>query len=151
MSDPRKAVTDTELRILEELWAGDATIRSLCDTLYPDGGAAQYATVQKLLDRLEEKGFVRRDRSGRAHRFLAVVDRDAFLGSRLAQLSERLCDGSFVPLLSQLVRARALDAEERAELRRLLEELPDGDPPGADAVGPRGPDDDAAPDDGADA
>jgi len=26
------------------------------------GGASQYATVQKLLERLEDKGYVRRDR-----------------------------------------------------------------------------------------
>src|SRR6266849_6265789 len=45
-------VTDTELSILQALWDRQpATIRQLTDRLYPGGGAAHYATVQKLLDR----------------------------------------------------------------------------------------------------
>ncbi len=60
-------VTDAELAILQLLWENrEATIRYLTDSLYPHGGTAQYATVQKLLERLETKGFVRRDRAGAA-------------------------------------------------------------------------------------
>ena len=63
-------VTDAELAVLQVLWDdGPATIRQLTDVLYPGGGTAQYATVQKLLDRLEAKGFVHRDRSAAAHTF----------------------------------------------------------------------------------
>ena len=55
-------VTDAELAVLQTLWEhGPATIRQLADILYPGGKAAQYGTVQKLLERLEGKTCVRRD------------------------------------------------------------------------------------------
>jgi predicted transcriptional regulator len=119
-------VTETELAILHALWdRGPATIRRLADALYPGGGTAQYATVQKLLDRLEVKGFVCRDRSGAAHTFAAAVGREEIIGRRLRDVAEKLCGGSLTPLLTHLVRTRALSAREREELRALIEELDD--------------------------
>jgi BlaI family transcriptional regulator, penicillinase repressor len=119
-------VTETELAILQVLWDdGPATIRRLTDVLYPGGSAAQYGTVQKLLDRLGSKGFVRRDRSGAAHTFAATVDREEIIGRRLRDVAEKLCGGSLTPLLTHLVRTRSLSARERQELRALIEELDD--------------------------
>jgi predicted transcriptional regulator len=117
-------VTDAELGILHELWdAGPATIRRLTDRLYPDGGVAQYATIQKLLERLEAKGYVRRDRSQSVHVFSADVGRDDLLGRRLQTLAEQLCGGSLAPILSHLIQSRPLSAEERQSLRALIDEL----------------------------
>src|SRR4051812_15546621 len=110
-------VTDAELAVLQVLWdQGSATIRQLTDVLYPGGTDAQYATVQKLLDRLEEKEHVERDRSSHAHRFRARTDRDTLVGHRLRQMAEKLCGGLMAPLLTHLVRAEALTSRERQEL-----------------------------------
>jgi predicted transcriptional regulator len=119
-------VTEAELAILQALWDdGPATIRRLTDALYPGGGTAQYGTVQKLLDRLESKGCVRRHRAAAAHTFAATVDREEIIGRRLRDVAEKLCGGSLTPLLTHLVRARNLSAREREELRALIEELDD--------------------------
>jgi BlaI family penicillinase repressor len=119
-------VTEAELAILQLLWdRGPATIRRLTDSLYPGGGAAQYGTVQKLLDRLETKGCVRRERSGAAHTFAATVGRDEIIGRRLREVAEKLCGGSLTPILTHLVRTRSLSSAERQELRALIEELDD--------------------------
>jgi predicted transcriptional regulator len=117
-------VTDAELAVLQMLWdQGSATIRQLTDALYPDGNEVYYATVQKLLERLEAKGHVERDRSSHAHRFRARTDRDTLVGQRLRAMAEKLCGGLMAPLLSHLVRAEALSARERQELRALIDEL----------------------------
>ena len=117
-------VTDAELAVLQALWEhGEATIRQLTDALYPGGGEAHYATVQKLLERLESKGHVRRDRSSHAHLFEAVTDRDTLVGRRLRAMAEKLCGGLMAPLLTHLVRAEALTSEERQELRSLIDQL----------------------------
>jgi BlaI family transcriptional regulator, penicillinase repressor len=117
-------VTDTELGILQVLWdRGPATIRQLTDVLYPGGGTASYATVQKLLERLEAKGCVRRDRTTAAHLFSAAVGRDELIGRRLQAVAEQMCGGSLTPLLTHLVRARGLNARERQQLRSLIDEL----------------------------
>jgi predicted transcriptional regulator len=117
-------VTDAELAVLQTLWdRGPSTIRQLAEILYPPGSDAQYATVQKLLERLEGKGHVRRDRSAHAHLFRAVTDRDTLVGRRLRAMAEKLCGGLMAPLLTHLVRAETLTSEERQELRHLIDEL----------------------------
>ena len=57
-------VSDTELAILEVLWEqGQATIREIDRRLYDRPTTATYAAVQKLLEHLEAKGCVTRDRN----------------------------------------------------------------------------------------
>jgi predicted transcriptional regulator len=117
-------VTDAELAVLQVLWdQGPASIRQLTDALYPGGTTAQYATVQKLLERLEGKGYVRRDRRAAVHVFAAVVGREELIGRRVRAVAEQLCGGSMTALLTQLVQTRKLSARERQELRTLIEEL----------------------------
>ena len=124
MDNKPKDVSDAELAVLQVLWErGEATIRQLTDELYPPGDEAQYATVQKLLERLQGKGHVTRDRSGHAHVFRPLTDRDTLLGQRLRTVAEKLCGGMMAPLLTHLVRAEALSREERQELRALIDEL----------------------------
>jgi predicted transcriptional regulator len=123
MGRPAQDITDSELSVLRVLWdRGTATIRQLTDVLYPRGGAAQYATVQKLLDRMEVKGYVRRDRTLFVHVFEPVHDRDELIGRRLRSLAEMLCDGSLTPLLTHLARAKELTAEDRQALRAIMDE-----------------------------
>jgi predicted transcriptional regulator len=120
-------VTDAELAVLARLWElGPCTIRRLSDLLYPEGGASYYATVQKLLERLEGKGCVTRDRAGAVHQFEARVCREELIGRRLRTVADKLCGGSLAPLLAHLVRAKALSARERAELRKLIDRVEQG-------------------------
>jgi BlaI family penicillinase repressor len=117
-------VTDAELALLQVLWdGGPATIRQLTDALYPGGGTAQYATVQKLLERLESKGCVHRERTPPAHIFSAAIAREDLIGRRLRDMAEKLCGGSLTPLLTHLVRTRGLTTRERQELRDLIDQL----------------------------
>ena len=114
-------VTETELAVLQVLWDhGPATIRRITELIYPEGGPAHYATVQKLLDRLEAKGFVKRDRTLHVHLFSATVDREALVGRRIQRVVDTLCEGSLVPVLTHLASARGLTEQERKALRQLV-------------------------------
>lgn len=120
-------ITDKELEILQILWEhGALTIRRITDVLYPDGRSSYYATVQKLLERLEAKGCVSRDRSASVHVFAAEVQRDEIVGRRLQAVADQLCEGSWTPLLTHLVHNRKLSDAERAALRRLIGEREKG-------------------------
>src|SRR5262245_4337630 len=115
-------LTDAEFAVLEPLWQdGPRTIRQLTAALYPRQSASDYATVQKLLERLEGKGCVRRDRSAAAHEFAATIGREELIDDALASLAARLCGGSLVPVLNQLVRKTKLTPAERDELRKLID------------------------------
>lgn len=119
-----KDVPDAELAVLQVLWErGGCTIRQITEALYPDLSDAHYATVQKLLERLETRQHVRRDRSKHAHIFVALTDREALLGRQLRAVAEKLTGGQLAPLLTHLVRAESLSPEDRKELRALIDEL----------------------------
>jgi len=122
--DKGRDVPDAELAVLGVLWdKGPCTIRQLTDLLYPDGSDVYYATVQKLLERLEDKGHVARDRSAHAHRFTALTDRDTLIGDRLRGVAEKLTGGLLAPLLTHLVKAETLSSDERRALRALIDDL----------------------------
>lgn len=122
---PPPAVPEAELAVLELLWIeSPRTARQLTERLYPPGSPSDVSTVQKLLQRLEGKRLVCRDRSERTHTFSPSVTREEYAGGRLAELAERLSDGSLAPLLLHLVSSRRLTAKELAELRRVLDEAP---------------------------
>ncbi len=115
--------TQAEQDVLETLWTlGTATIRQLTDELYPNGTASNFSSVQKLLERLEAKRFVKRKRSGSVYVFRALVDRRELIGRRLNEVAESLCDGSLTPLLAHLVEARKLTVDDRESLRELIEQ-----------------------------
>jgi len=117
-------VTDAELAVLQGLWErGACTRRQLSELLYPNDPASQYTTVQKLLERLEAKGFVGQERDAGGLRFRPTVERDELISQRLLALAEKLCDGSVTPLFMNLVRAKRLTAAEVDALRQYLDDL----------------------------
>ena len=84
-------ITDAELAVLNLLWTrGRSTVRQLTDTIYPNGTGAHYATVQKLLERLEIKKFVRRDRKPWPHQFESRIEREELIGRRLQTTADKI-------------------------------------------------------------
>jgi predicted transcriptional regulator len=117
-----RQVTETELQILDRLWIKPAqTIRLLCEDIYGDASPSRYATVQSLLERLEKKGWVARDRSAYKHQFSAARDRAEFIGQQIQGVADAVCDGSVAALLGQLAQSRSLTAKDRKQLRRLID------------------------------
>jgi BlaI family transcriptional regulator, penicillinase repressor len=118
-------LTEGELSILEVIWEqGSPTSREIAAVTYEKVTDSKMASVQKLLERLESKGCVGRDRSERAHRFRALVSREEFLRDRLQGLADRLCDGAIVPLVTTLLRSKeGLSRKNGEQLRRLIDEL----------------------------
>ena len=117
-------VTDAEWAILERLWDEEpASIRQLADVLYPKGGPSEYATVHKLLERLEAKKYVIRKRAEGVYVFEATASRDDVVGRQLETLVDKMCGGSLQPLLLNLVRVKRLTARELRDLLALVDSL----------------------------
>lgn len=116
------SLANAELAIMDLLWRQDRlTARQIRERLYPDETRSQHGTVQRLLQRLEEKGYVERDRSQGVHFFSAAVSRQDYAGSQLESLAARLTGGSFAPLITHLVEAKKLSREELARIRAILD------------------------------
>lgn len=120
MTIPRLA--KAELAVMELLWIeGRLTALRIRERLYNDADRPQHGTVQQLLRRLEEKGFVTRERSAPAHHFSARISREAYAGSQLESIA-RLTGGSLAPLISSLIDQKKLSRPEIERLWRLLDE-----------------------------
>jgi predicted transcriptional regulator len=122
MSKKKLSATDAELAVLRLLWESESlTAREIREVLYPGGTSSDHGTVQKLLQRLEKKQLVIRDSTAFVHVFRAKVSRGEMAGQQLESLAEKLTDGSLVPFIMHAVGSRSLTAQERKEIRRLLD------------------------------
>ena len=116
------APSDAELELLKRLWdRGPCTVRELHGDLEASGLGWAYTTVQTMLGRMEEKGYVTVDREGFAHVFAAAISRDSLVGMQLQELMEKLCDGAATPLLLHLAEGQRFTKDEISKFRALLD------------------------------
>jgi len=116
-------LANAELAIMDLLWRNDdpLTARHIREQLYPDTTKAQHGTVQRLLQRLEDKGYVERDRSLFVHLFSAAVSRNTYAGWQLESLADKLTAGSFAPLITHLVEQKRISRHEIDRIKAILD------------------------------
>jgi|GEM_PF-101140 len=108
---------DLERSVMDVLWDSDGwlTAREVAARLQHERDLA-YTTVLTVLERLEKKGFVRRQRAARAHRYRASDAREAVVADAMLEALGTADDRG-----SALVRfVGAVSAEEAEVLRRAL-------------------------------
>ena len=123
-------LANAELAVMNLLWQNDhLTARHLREQLYPDASKAQHGTVQRLLQRLEDKRYVERDRSLSVHFFSALISRQTYAGQQLESLADKLTAGSFAPLITHLVAEKKISRDEIDRIRGILDgQANEGDP-----------------------
>ncbi len=115
-------VTETELAIMEVLWARESCeIREIVEAIYPEHTQARHTTVKSLLDRLGEKGFVESDASKFAHKFSAIVTRDVYVGQQLQRLADSHFDGAWTPMLLTLIDRVEMSKKQRDAIRKIVD------------------------------
>ncbi|WP_045879619.1 BlaI/MecI/CopY family transcriptional regulator [Pseudofrankia sp. DC12] len=108
---------DLERSVMDVLWdsVGWLTAREVAARLHHERDLA-YTTVLTVLERLERKGFVQRQRAARAHRYKAADAREAVVADAMLEALGTADDRG-----SALVRfVGAVSAEEAEILRRAL-------------------------------
>lgn len=118
-------LSDLERLAMEQVWArGEATVRDVLDHLNADreGAPRAYTTVLTIMQRLEAKGMVVRQRRDNRDVYRAAIGRESYLGRRLdAEVSRLVEDFGELALVQFARRVEALDPERREALRRLGE------------------------------
>lgn len=121
-------ITEAESEVMQVLWRRQPlAAEDVVEALGPTQDW-QEATVKTLLNRLLRKGAIRAAREGRRYLYTPVLKREDWLLGESQGLLERLFDGRVAPLVSHFSRHRKLSRKDIAELRKLLEELDDGQP-----------------------
>lgn len=113
-------LTPRETEIMNVLWdRGPSTVAEVREAL--DDGSA-YTTILTLMRVLEEKGIVARRAEGKAHRYRALVRRDAARSRAVDGVLGQFFRGSAELMLTQLVSRRDLDDDALRRLRALVDE-----------------------------
>jgi predicted transcriptional regulator len=115
-------IGDRETEAMQALWSlgGPATVSEVQAYIAERGRDLAYTTVQTMLNRLEAKGQVRRERSRLAHRYFAAMPRSAVVESAIGRVINRFFKGSPVALASHLLSD--LDEDEIDRVEALLEQ-----------------------------
>jgi predicted transcriptional regulator len=86
-----------------------------------------YTTVLKFMQIMVEKGLVRRDETPYAHVYEARVRQAQTQRKIVADVLDRVFEGSMSRLVMQALAAKGATAEELAEIRRILKTFERGD------------------------
>jgi len=124
MPRPRSAtLTDGELQLMNILWGrGHGTVREVVAALPRRRQPAAYSTVLTMLRILEQKGYARHKKQGRAFVYLPVLGRDEARRTAIQRLVSQLFDDSHGSLVLNVIEHDQVGAAELEELRRKLEE-----------------------------
>ena len=113
-----------EFEVMRILWDhGPLPVREVMNHMHDQGRRVAYTTVQTLLTRLEQKGFVTSNKRGLAHVFRARLSRERVRKSRLRAMVDQLYDGAAGALVLQIVRNEKLSNDELDQLQSLIESL----------------------------
>ncbi|AHC25040.1 MULTISPECIES: BlaI/MecI/CopY family transcriptional regulator [Actinomycetes] len=117
----QRGLGDLEATVMDRVWASadGATVRDIFEQL-ADARQIAYTTVLSTMDNLYRKGWVRRDREGKAYRYWPTMTRE----ERSAQLMRAAFDsgGDAEAVLAFFVDQ--MSAEESAKLRAALRHAP---------------------------
>lgn len=115
-----RAMSPTETEILRLVWElNEATVQQIREKLPSDRSLA-YNTVQTLLCRLEQKGYLKHRLKGRAHVFSALVKPREVIKTTVRDFLGRLFGGDPKPLVQFLAEDGKLDEEDIKRLRELI-------------------------------
>jgi predicted transcriptional regulator len=111
---------DLETVVMDRLWAADGatTVRDVLEQLQRDRDIA-YTTVQSTMDNLHRKGWLTRQRDGKAYLYIPRMTREQYS----AQMMRDALDAGG---RSDLVLAHFMEtisAEESTELRKVLRRI----------------------------
>lgn len=121
------SVSDAESHIMALLWERSPQGADELTQALAGQQDWQPGTIKALLNRLLRKGAVAATRDGRRFLYRPLLSRDEYLTHSSEALLDRLFDGRLAPLVAHFARHRRLDRRDLAELKRLIEEMDDGD------------------------
>ena len=118
-----KRLPPAEAEVMGAVWQmeGSVTVRQVHSRLYPDGEKA-YTTVQTVMNKLVQKGFLARQKTGMVNFYSRLITLEEAAEEETGTLVSRLFQGSFGALATFLVGSGELSQEELDDLKRLIDE-----------------------------
>jgi BlaI family transcriptional regulator, penicillinase repressor len=127
MTEKPIKTTEKELEILQIIWEREAvSVKEVHEALGGDE-ANGYTTILKLLQIMNEKGLVTRQKSGKLHLYKAVPSLEKTRQQLLDKMIRTVFQGSAKQLVMSALGNRKSSREELKEIRKYLEKLEGGE------------------------
>lgn len=119
----RKGVGEQELTLLE--WVAERGPVSVGEAAREFGEKRDLArtTVQTMLERLRQKGHLRRQRRDGVYRYSSPDSPTEVLRKAVGSFVEGALQGAVAPLVAYLAEREEISEEERRELERIVDRL----------------------------
>ena len=108
------------MKVIWELWS--ATVRDVYEALLKKRTIA-YTTVMTMMRILEEKGYLTRSSSDRAHVYTPAKPRQQVVGAMVRDFVDRVFDGAPASLLLHLAKDNKLSDKQRKIVKKLVEDI----------------------------
>lgn len=118
-----KKLSEREWMVLGVLWdSGGATLGAITQALQEKTGWSRN-TVLTYLTRMEAKGLVSIGKEGYPHLYQAALTKEDCQAQARDSFLQQVYQGSTGDLVAAFLREKPISAQEREELRRLLDEM----------------------------
>ena len=114
--------TELELEILKILWEeAPLPVREVRARLESRADRPlAHSTVITMLNIMYDKGFLKRKKDGKSFLFSPKVKKDRVTGGMMGDLLSRAFNGSPAAMVLNLLESTDVDADELAEIRKLI-------------------------------
>ncbi|QDT01323.1 BlaI/MecI/CopY family transcriptional regulator [Adhaeretor mobilis] len=114
--------TDLELELLKILWdESPLAVRDVRERLAAEAARPlTHSSVITMLNIMHRKGFVKRRKQGKAFLFSPKVEKQSVTGGVVRDVMKKLFNDSPQEMVLNLLETADLDAEELAELRKMI-------------------------------
>ncbi len=119
--------TDSELEILQILWAaGPSTVRLVHEQLSEKKNVF-YTTTLKTMQVMTEKGLLERDTSSRSHIYSPKVNKEEIQTTLITKLKDTVFGGSASQLIISAIGNQKPSKEDLEHIKLLIEKLTEDD------------------------
>lgn len=121
VNEKLERLPDSELAVMQVIWAEETPIGSgkVVQILEQERGWTR-STVQVLLRRLEEKGFLGCEREGRLKLYCPLVAREDYVFKETKTFLEHFYQNSYQGLIASLVKSETIREEDIDEIVSII-------------------------------
>ncbi len=116
------ALSPAQREIMEIVWQHGEVAASEVRQLLAQKRNVARTTVRTILERMEEKGWLKHREDGRTYLYSAAQPRQAIIGQKVIEVIDGVCGGSPEELMTALLEYRGLTGEELKRIRQMLDE-----------------------------
>lgn len=123
MEEVVKSLPDSELKVMKIIWRNNkkmSTGEILAEL--KDEVEWKLSTVQVILARLTEKGFLKNEKIGRINYYYSIVDHSKYTKNETKNFIQKMYDNSSKKLIASLIEGdSSLTDEDIEEIRKMLD------------------------------